>query len=119
VLFEIKLALERLVDRLDPLAHAAEVAVAVRLVLAIWKQQAQSHRADELFELFAGQPFVGQQDLTVQDQMVIVVGQRGEHRTFADLGVGQVPHDRHPVPVAHETGCEAPVSTGECDAQYP
>jgi hypothetical protein len=50
---------------------------------------------------------------------VIVVEQRGEHLTFADLGVGQAPHDRHPVPGAHEAELEAPVPTGECDAQYP
>jgi hypothetical protein len=42
VLFEAELAFEGLVDRLDTLAHCAEVAVAVGLVLAVRAQQAQA-----------------------------------------------------------------------------
>ena len=39
VLFQVKLSFEGLVDRLDPLADTAEVAVAVGLVLAVGTQQ--------------------------------------------------------------------------------
>jgi hypothetical protein len=35
VVFEVELSLEGLVDRLDPLAHATEIAVAVGLILTV------------------------------------------------------------------------------------
>ena len=86
----------------DPLAHAAEVAVAVGLVLAVRAQQAQRHLLGELLELFAGEALVGQQDLPVADEVVVVIEQRGQNLSFADLGVGQAPRDGHAVASAHE-----------------
>src|SRR5215217_7897957 len=47
VSFEVELTFEALVDRLDPLAHAA---VGVGLVAAIGAQQTQAHRIGEFLE---------------------------------------------------------------------
>jgi len=76
VAFQVELALEGLVDRLDPLPHPAEVAVGVGLVAAVWAQQPQSHGVGDLFELAPGEALVGEQDLPAAQQ-VIVVGEPG------------------------------------------
>src|SRR6266508_4478237 len=65
--FEGELAFQGLVDRLDPLADAAEVAVGVGLVLAVRTQQGQPQRLGEVLELLAGEALVGEQDLTGAD----------------------------------------------------
>jgi hypothetical protein len=86
--FQVELSVEGLVDRFDPLADATEVAVAVGLVLAVRAQQARCHRLGEFCEVLSGETLVGQQDLTLTDEVVVVVEQRGQHLAFADLGVG-------------------------------
>jgi hypothetical protein len=56
VAFERELALERVVDRLDPLADAAERAEARRFVAAVGTDQLRAERVvDELLELGAGE----------------------------------------------------------------
>ena len=91
MIFQAELALEGLVGRIDPLAHATEVAVAVGLVPAVRAEQGQTHRRGELFEVLAGEALVRQQYLPGADEVVVAVQQRGYHGAFPDLGVGQTP----------------------------
>src|SRR6266545_3384377 len=48
VIFERELSLERVVDRLDPLAHAAERSEALALVLAVGADERGVQRGDDL-----------------------------------------------------------------------
>ena len=73
VLFQVKLSFEGLVDRLDPLADPAEVAVAVGLVLAVGAQELDPVRCGGGGEVLAGEALVGQQHLPVADQMLFVL----------------------------------------------
>jgi hypothetical protein len=73
VLFQVKLSLEGLVDRLDPLADTAEVAVAVGLVLAVGPQELDTVGCGGGGEVFAGEALVCQHDLPVADQMLVVL----------------------------------------------
>ena len=43
------------------------------------------------------------------NEVVVVVEQRGEYLAFAECGVGQTLHDRHPVPGTDEVTLQAPV----------
>jgi hypothetical protein len=97
VLFQVKLSFEGLVDRLDPLADTAEVSVAVGLVLAVGAQQLDAVRCGGGGEVPAGEALVGQHDLSVADQMLVVFQQCGHDLALTDLGAGQAPHDRHAV----------------------
>jgi hypothetical protein len=72
VVFEVELAFEGLVDRLDPLADSAEVAVAVGLVFAVRTEQGRP-MASVIFELRAGESLVGEQDLPGTDEVVVVL----------------------------------------------
>jgi hypothetical protein len=86
VSFEVELAFQRLVDRLDPLARSTEVVAAESLVLAVWPLQSQARVVGESFEVVAGESFVGQQDLAVLQKVVVVFEQGGQHLAFTDLG---------------------------------
>ena len=59
VLFQVKLSFEGLVDRLDPLADTAEVAVAVGLVLAVGAQELDAVRCGGGCEVLTGEALVG------------------------------------------------------------
>jgi hypothetical protein len=109
MVFEVELAFEGLVDRFDPLADAAEVAVAVGLVLAVRAEQAQAHGIGDVLELRAGEALIGQQDLPGTKEVVIVVEKCGEDLAFAEFGIGQTPHDRHPVPGTDQVELHPPV----------
>ena len=64
VALERELALEGVVDRLDPLTDAAQRTEARRLVLAVGSDELGAERvSDELLELGAGEAFVGDEDL--------------------------------------------------------
>src|SRR5450759_260883 len=67
VLLEVELVLGGVVDRLDPLAHTAELAEAGLLVLAVGAQESGVKRRDGLFEL-AGEALVGDDDLPAGEQ---------------------------------------------------
>lgn len=61
----------------------------------------------DLTEPLASEALFGQRQLAVVEERVVVLQQRG-HRPFAELGVGQAPHDRLPSPER----LQAPVEAG-------
>src|SRR3990170_1807713 len=73
VAFERELAFDRVDDRFDPLADAAEGAVAGLFVAAVGAQEGARERGDDLFELFAGEAFVA------YDELVALQGAGGAH----------------------------------------
>jgi hypothetical protein len=79
------------VDRFDPLADTAEVAVAVGLVLAVGPQELDPVRRGGGGEVFAGEALVCQHELPVADQMLVVFQERSHDLAFTDRGVGQAP----------------------------
>jgi hypothetical protein len=101
--------LRGLVDRLDPLPDPTEVPLTVALVLAIRTTQPQPHRSGRLFEILTGETFIRHQDLSITDEMMVALKQRGQHLTFPDFRVRQAPHDRHPISGAHQVQLQAPV----------
>src|SRR5215218_5848385 len=68
VLFERELALERVVDRLDPLADPAERPEALALALAVGADELRVEAGDDLLELVAGEALVGDDDLAAGEQ---------------------------------------------------
>src|ERR1041385_8251868 len=59
VAFEVELALEGVVDQLNPLADPADGSVAGWLVAAVWADQVQPKpRCDQVLELAPGEAFV-------------------------------------------------------------
>ena len=68
VVLEGELALERVVDRLDPLADPAELAEAWLLVLAVGADELRIKRGDDPLELLAGEALVGDDDLLAGEQ---------------------------------------------------
>src|SRR6266550_1539080 len=63
VAFEVELALEGVVDRLDPLPDPADRPVPGRLVLAVGADQVQPEAArDQVLELAAGKALVADED---------------------------------------------------------
>ena len=88
VAFERELALEGVVDRLDPLADAAERAEARLFVVAVGADELGAERvSDELLELGAGEAFVGDEDLLAVQQLA--AGGAFEQRR-GDLAFGLV-----------------------------
>ena len=63
VILERQLALGGLIDRLDPLADAPELAEARGLVLAVRADERGVKGGDDLLELLAGEAFVGDDNL--------------------------------------------------------
>src|ERR1700733_1577971 len=63
VAFEGELVFGGVDDRFDPLADAAEVAVAGLLVFAVGAEQLCCELLDDLFELLAGEALVADDDL--------------------------------------------------------
>src|SRR5579859_49167 len=57
VVFERELAFERVVDRFDPLAHAAELAESFGFVFAVGADELRAERGDDLLELRSGEAF--------------------------------------------------------------
>src|SRR5581483_149217 len=70
---ERELAFDRVDDRFDPLADAAERAEAGLLVAAVGAEQPGRQRADDLFERFACEAFVA------DDELVAVEGAAAAH----------------------------------------
>src|SRR5712692_5795244 len=70
VVLEGELTLERVVDRLDPLADCAELAEPWLLVLAIGADEPRIKRGDDPLELLAGEALVGDDDLPAGEQPV-------------------------------------------------
>src|SRR4051794_31748428 len=70
VVFETELALEGVVDRFDPLTDRAELAEPGPLVVAVGTDERGVQRVDDLFELVAGEAFVGDDDLAAGQQAV-------------------------------------------------
>src|ERR1700674_5018067 len=58
VVFEGELAFERVVNRLDPLAHSAELAEPFGFVFAVGADELRVERGDDLLELLAGETLV-------------------------------------------------------------
>ena len=63
VAFERQLVFEGVEGRLDPLSDAAEGAEARLFVFAVGAEQSAVERGDVLFELGAGEAFIGDDDL--------------------------------------------------------
>lgn len=98
VVFEIQLALNVwLTDSIH--WRPAEVAAAVGLVPLVWSEQVRPDGFGDLTEPLASEALFGQRQLAVVEERVVVLQQRG-HRPFAELGVGQAPHDRLPSPAS-------------------
>src|SRR5215212_11011140 len=69
VALERELTLESVIDRLDPLADAAERAEARLFVAAVGADELGAERVvDEPLELLAGEPLVGDEDLLAVQQ---------------------------------------------------
>src|SRR5512139_4024073 len=64
--FEGELALAGPDDRFDPLADRAERSVAVGLVAAVRAQEVRAEIGHELFELLAGEAFIGHDGVAVK-----------------------------------------------------
>ena len=76
MIFQPKLALEGVKDGLDPLADAAELPEAGFFVLAVRPHQVGTEvLGDEPLEVPAGEALVGEDDLPVADQVVVVAQQ--------------------------------------------
>src|SRR5439155_951498 len=98
VVLEGELALERVVDRLDPLADPAELAEAWLLVPAVGADELRIKRGDDPLELLAGEALVGDDDLLAGEQPF--AARFFEHRC-RDLALPlvrgrQAEGDRHP-----------------------
>src|SRR2546430_5988260 len=96
VVLESKLALERLHDRLDPLADEADRrARSLGLVCPARAQDDRAERGDGLLELFAGEALVADHELALkrlaleQDKRRLALGRiRGHEVEVADGAVG-------------------------------
>lgn len=112
--FEAELALEGVVDRLDPLPDSAEVAVAGVLVAAVRAQHPHAECGDLGFDVAPGQALVGQhRGARAQQAGLHGDGQQVQaHVAFAELGIGQAPGDGHPVRRGEQVELQAPVVAG-------
>src|SRR6266496_5502678 len=109
--FERELAFEGVVDGLDPLADAAERAEARLLVAAVGADELCAERlGDELLELGAREPLVGDEDLLAVQQLATCRAFEQRRGDFALGFVGgcQAEGDRHPVRGAHEVEPQPP-----------
>src|SRR5438445_7878154 len=100
-----ELVLELVEDRLDPLAHATEVAETSRLAAAVWAQEGSAEEGDELFDLSAGEPFVADHRVAVE---VDSFEHPGDDLALGLVGGGQLEGDRHPVGGGQQVELEAP-----------
>jgi hypothetical protein len=105
VTLERELLLERLEDRFDPLAHAAERAKARRLVVAVRAHQAAAVVGDELLELAPGKALVGAHDPAVDRDPLEDLGRR---LALGDVGRRELEANRHPVRGAEQGQAKAP-----------
>src|SRR5215211_4764654 len=110
VLFERELAFEGVVDRLDPLADAAELAESRLLVSAVGADERRVEGGDGLLELGAGEAFVADDDLAAGEQSALAGAI--EHRR-GDVALGlvggrQAEADRHPVGGAQQVQPQPP-----------
>src|SRR5439155_10558045 len=110
VVLEGELALERVVDRLDPLADPAELAEAWLLVLAVGADELRIERGDDPLELLAGEALVGDDDLLAGEQPF--AARLLEHRC-RDLALAlvrwrQAEGDRHPLGRAEQVQPQTP-----------
>src|SRR5262245_41087660 len=114
VAFERELSFGCVDDRFDPLADAAERAVAGLFVAAVGSEQSGRERADDLLELLAGEAFVADQEF------VAVEGAAAAHaleQHHGDLAFGLVRGGKtetvwHPVGRADQIEPEAPEVAG-------
>src|SRR6266540_3245156 len=114
VALERELAFDRVDDRFDPLADAAERAVARLLVAAVGAQQRACQRARDLLELFAREAFVADDELVAVERAgaAHAVEQRGGDLALGLVGGGEAEAVRHPVRGADEVEPEAPEVAG-------
>src|SRR3954451_9759817 len=111
VTLERELALEGVVDGLDPLADAAERPEARLLVAAVGTDELRAERlGDELLELGAREPLVGDEDLLAVQQLAAgcAFEQRRGDLALALVGGRQTERDRHPVGRAQQVEPQAP-----------
>src|ERR1019366_8177232 len=81
VVFERELAFERVVDRLDPLTHTAELAEPFGFAFAVGADELRVKRGDDLLELLAGEAFITDDELLAGEQPVaarLVEHRRGD-----------------------------------------
>src|SRR4051794_16559422 len=110
VLFERELALEGVVDQLDPLTDPAELAEAGLLVAAVGAHEGGVQVGDGALELLAGEPLVADDDLSAAEQSALA-GALEHCRGHVALGVVrgcQAEADRHPVRRAQQVEPQSP-----------
>src|SRR5439155_23336607 len=121
VVLESKLALERLHDRLDPLADEADRrARSLGLGCRARAQDDRAERGDGLFELFAGEALVADHELALkrlaleQAKRRLALGRiRGHEVEVADGAVGPAAqHEAHAPEVARMGGAPAERAPG-------
>src|SRR4029450_10973575 len=89
VAFQPKLVFEGVEGALDPLPPAAQRAMPAWFVGAVRSQQHRAIAGNELLELAAGEPLVGQDDQPRPQPVALVVQQRGDHLALAQLGLAR------------------------------
>src|SRR5215471_20957574 len=112
VAFQVELAFEGVVDRLDPLADPADGPVAGRLVAAVGPDQVQAEVAgDQVLEVLPGEALVADEGQARPQRLVAgsVCEQFGGYLALADLGAGQAPGHGHPVRGGDQVQLQAPV----------
>ncbi len=114
VAFQAQLALEGVVDGLDPLPDPAQAAVSEGFVASVGAQHAHAEGGDLGFDVASGQALVGQYCVAGGQQAGLDGdGQQVQaHVAFAELGVGQTPGDRHAVRRGEQVELQAPVVAG-------
>src|SRR6266545_268246 len=108
--FQRELALGGLVDRLDPLADAAELAEPGLFVFAVGADEGGVQSRDCLLELAPGEAFVADDDLLAGEEP-LAAGAVEHRRGDLALGLvrrGQAEADRHPVWRAQQIQPQAP-----------
>src|SRR5919201_6522408 len=110
VMLERELALEGVVDRLDPLTDPAELPDPRLLVAAVGTQEGGVEVGDGALELLAGESFVADDDLPAAEQAALAGAPEHGRGDFA-LGVVrgcQAETDRHPVRRAQQVEPQSP-----------
>jgi hypothetical protein len=109
VAFERELAFAGPEDGFDPLADLAERSEPWGFAFAVGASEVSVEAVDELFELFAGEPFVSQDGVSCEVKAV-------EHllgcRTLTDVCGEQLKPDRHSVRGAQQVKAVSPEVTG-------
>ena len=113
VVLDGELAFEGVEHGLDPLADRAERPETRGLVFAVRAHEDRAELVHELFEVAAGEAFVGDHGLAVE----LDAGEHlGGDLALAEVRGGQFERDRHPVSGAEQVEAKAPEVAGVAGA---